>query len=68
MYRDGKYTRSALYPVLRHFNLTLVAWAMRKYRRLRHRKTWAAKFMEKIAEENPDLLAHWRCGMLGAFA
>lgn len=64
----GKYTRSALYPVLRHFNLTLVAWAMRKYRRLRHRKTWAAKFMEKIAEENPDLLAHWRCGMLGAFA
>lgn len=64
----GKYTRSALYPVLRHFNLTLVAWAMRKYRRFRHRKTWAAKFMERISEENPRLFAHWRYGMQGAFA
>ncbi len=64
----GKYTRSGLYPMLRHFNLTLVAWAMRKYRRLRNRKTWAAKFMERIAEENPYLFAHWRCGMFGAFA
>lgn len=64
----GKYTRSALYPVMRHFNLTLVAWAMRKHRRFYRRRTWAAKFMEKIAEENPRLFAHWRCGMLGAFA
>ncbi|MDA0831621.1 MAG: group II intron reverse transcriptase/maturase [Proteobacteria bacterium] len=64
----GKYTRSALYSMLRHFNLTLVAWAMRKYRRFRHRKTWAAKFMERISEENPRLFAHWRCGMQGSFA
>lgn len=64
----GQYNRSALYPLFRHVNLTLVAWAMRKYRRLRQRKTWAAKFMERISAENPGLFAHWRCGMQGAFA
>ena len=34
----GKYNRSALNPVLRHFNRTLIAWAMKKYKRLRRRK------------------------------
>ncbi|MEF8715524.1 MAG: group II intron maturase-specific domain-containing protein [Accumulibacter sp.] len=29
----GRFYRSAMYPVFRHFNKTLVAWAMRKYRR-----------------------------------
>jgi group II intron reverse transcriptase/maturase len=64
----GKYSKSALYPVCRHFNMTLVAWVTRKYRRFRHRKVWAAKFLEKIAEENPKLFVHWRNGMKGAFA
>jgi len=64
----GKYTRSALYPVWRHFNQTLIAWAMRKYRRFRNRKTWAAKFMEKISETQPNLFVHWRAGMIGGFA
>jgi hypothetical protein len=64
----GKYSRSALYPMLRHFNMTLVAWAMRKHKRFRHRKTWAAKFLEGIAEENPQIFVHWRKGMKGAFA
>ena len=64
----GKYNRSSLYPVWRHFNKTLVSWAMRKYRRLRHRKTRAAKFLERIAEENSKLFVHWRNGMKGAFA
>ena len=64
----GEYNRSALYPVWRHFNLTLIAWAMRKYRRFRDRKTWASKFMERISEEQPTLFAHWRSGMVGAFA
>ncbi len=34
----GKFSRSAMYPVLRHFNKTLVAWAMRKYKRLKGHK------------------------------
>jgi RNA-directed DNA polymerase len=64
----GKYSRSALYPMLWHFNHTLVAWAVRKFRRFRQRKTWASKFMQKIAEESPQLFVHWRCGMKGSFA
>jgi len=64
----GKYCRSALYPMLRHFNKTLVAWAMKKYRRLRKRKTRAGKFIERISKENRNVFAHWRCGMQGAFA
>lgn len=64
----GRYQRSALYPIWRHFNKTLVAWAMRKYKRFRNRKTWASKFLENIAEKEPHLFAHWRAGMQGAFA
>ena len=64
----GKYCRSALYPMMRHFNKTLVAWAMKKYRRLRKRKTRAGKFIERISKENRNLFAHWRCDMQGAFA
>ncbi len=64
----GKYSRSGLYPMLRHFNKTLVAWAMKKYRRLCRRKTRAAKFVARIAGESPHLFVHWRCGMRGAFA
>jgi RNA-directed DNA polymerase len=31
----GRYYPSAMYPLYRHINNTLVAWAMRKYRRLK---------------------------------
>jgi RNA-directed DNA polymerase len=64
----GRYFPSALYPVFRHFNCTLVMWAMRKYKRFRNRKTQAAIFLEKIAKREPHLFAHWKCGMVGAFA
>lgn len=64
----GRYYPSALYPLLRHFNLTLVAWAMRKYKRLKGHKTRAAIFLEKIVEREPQLFVHWKRGMTGAFA
>jgi RNA-directed DNA polymerase len=63
----GKYQRSALYPVLRHFNKTLVKWAMRKYKKLRGHKTRASFFLQKIARREPDLFAHWKIGMIGSF-
>lgn len=63
----GRYTRSALYPVFRHFNATLVMWAMRKYRKFRDRRTHASIFLQKISEKNPHLFAHWKIGMIGAF-
>ncbi|MBF0502955.1 MAG: group II intron reverse transcriptase/maturase, partial [Candidatus Riflebacteria bacterium] len=63
----GRYCPSAMYPVLRHFNRTLVAWAMRKYRRLKGHKTRACIFMESISKRQPGLFAHWKRGMVGAF-
>jgi RNA-directed DNA polymerase len=68
LYYYGRYQRSAMYPVWRHFNKTLIAWAVRKYKRLRNRKVWAAKFLERISKKQPNLFAHWRAGMQGAFA
>ena len=64
----GKFCRSAMYPVFRHFNKTLVAWAMRKYRRLKGHKTRASMFLEQLSEKQPHLFVHWQKGMAGAFA
>lgn len=63
----GRYNRSALYPVFRHFNKTLVAWARRKYKKLRG-KTRAVAMLESIAKREPYLFAHWKIGMIGSFA
>jgi len=59
---------SAMYPVFRHINKTLVAWAMRKYRRLKGHKTRASLFLENVAEKQPHLFVHWQRGTVGAFA
>lgn len=64
----GRFRPSAMYPVLRHFNRTLVAWAMRKYRRLKGHKTRAGLFIEGISKRQPNLFVHWQRGMVGAFA
>ena len=63
----GRYRRSELYPVLRHFNLTLVAWAMAKHKRFRGRKTRASRWLIEISKRDPGLFAHWQAGMVGAF-
>jgi RNA-directed DNA polymerase len=63
----GKYTPSAMQPVWRHFNTTLVAWAMRKYRRLDGHKIRAGKFIERIAVRQPHLFIHWQRGTAGSF-
>ena len=64
----GRFRRSAMYAICRHFNMTLVAWAMKKYKHLRGRRTKTVKLFERIAERHPNLFAHWRIGMVGSFA
>ena len=64
----GQFCPSALYPMLRHFNMTLVAWAMRKYRRLKGHKTRASLFIEGIVKRQPWLFVHWQRGRVGGFA
>lgn len=62
----GRYYPSALAPLWRHFNKTLVSWAMRKYKKLRS-KTRAGRMLARIAEENSKLFIHWQKGIVGAF-
>jgi RNA-directed DNA polymerase len=64
----GRYNRTALETMLRHVNLTLVGWAMRKFKRFQGRKVGAARFLEKLVRIQPALFEHWRIGMIGAFA
>jgi RNA-directed DNA polymerase len=64
----GRFSPSAMSPVLRHFDKTLVAWAMRKYKRLKGHKIRACLFLESIAKRQPDLFVHWRKRMADGLA
>lgn len=64
----GKYTKTAMVPMARHFNQTLVYWAMKKYRHLHGHKVKAGRYMENMAKANRYLFAHWRIGWIGGFA
>jgi RNA-directed DNA polymerase len=64
----GRYAPSALYPLLRYVNQTLLAWMMRKFKRFAAHKFRAGRFLERLARENADLFVHWRLGMTGTFA
>lgn len=64
----GCYNKSALTSVMIHFNKTLTAWAMRKYKKLRSRKTKASLFILKVQKEKPQLFSHWKQGFYIKFA
>jgi hypothetical protein len=64
----GRYNPTALAPMLRHVNLTLKGWVMRKFKRFRGHKVRATYFLEKLVRTNAALFDHWRIGMIGAFA
>lgn len=55
----GRFNQSAMYPVLRHFNNNLAAWAMKKYKHLHERKKKMTQFFEGIIKAQPNLFAHW---------
>ena len=63
----GRYAPGQLEPMLRHVNLTLLRWVMRKFKRFATRKVAAGRFLERLAKAR-ELLVHWRLGMIGAFA
>ena len=64
----GCYHRTALNSVMLYFNQSLKAWAMRKYKKLRGRKTRASLFIQKVQRESPQLFSHWRQGLGIGFA
>jgi len=63
----GRYAPSALSPLLRYVDQTLVAWAQRKFKRFERDATVAGQFVEKLATEPPNLFGHWQLGMTGTF-
>jgi group II intron reverse transcriptase/maturase len=64
----GRYAPSALSPMLRYVNQTLVRWAMRKFKRFKAHKIRASRFLQKLVREKMSLFVHWRIGMTGTFA
>jgi RNA-directed DNA polymerase len=64
----GRYTPSALGPILRYVNLTVRAWMMRKFKRFKGHTTKTGCFLEGLSRESPGLFAHWNVGMSGFFA
>lgn len=55
----GRFYKSALHAVFRHFNGILVRWAMRKYKRLQRHRLRAERWLGGIARREPRLFAHW---------
>lgn len=64
----GCYNKAALYPVLRHFNMTLVSWAKRKFKKLKASKAKAGVFIRNISKRNAGMFAHWKLGIACTFA
>lgn len=58
----GHYNKAALESVMRHFNHTLVLWAMRKFGKLKRHKTQAFQFIDRVKVESPELFVHWKLG------
>jgi len=64
----GRYCPSAMYPMWKYINATLVAWAMRKYKRYAGRKIQAGQMIGSIATKRRRLFVHWHQSSIGAFA
>ena len=64
----GRYTRSALGPLLRYVNQTLRACLMRKFKRFMGHKTKTGQLIDRLSRESADLFAHWKLGMRGSSA
>jgi RNA-directed DNA polymerase len=56
----GRYSRSALVPLVDYVNRKLKAWIMRKYKRFQGHTTRASEFLRKLAQENGALFVHWQ--------
>jgi RNA-directed DNA polymerase len=59
----GSYYKSALYPILRHFNRILVRWVTGKYKRFRRHRRRAEYWLGRVANKEPYLFTHWRMGI-----
>ena len=59
----GRFYRSALIPVLRCLERSMIYWARRKYQRLRRHKRRAVYWLGRISRRQPDLFVLWQMGL-----
>jgi RNA-directed DNA polymerase len=64
----GHYYPTAMHPLWRYVNATLVAWTMRKYKRYKGKKIQAGRKLWSIAYKRRRLFVHWHQSSNGAFA
>jgi len=64
----GRYSPSGMHSVWKYVNATLIAWAMRKYKRYNGRKIQAGQMIGSIAIKRRKLFVHWHQSTVGAFA
>jgi RNA-directed DNA polymerase len=60
----GCFYKSQLYSVLRHMNRALTYWARRKYKKLAVHKRRTSSWLGRLAQNRPELFAHWQMGIL----
>jgi group II intron reverse transcriptase/maturase len=63
----GKFNKSALKPVMRQVNFTLIKWCTGKYKKFRFSKSKAVWYMVETFQKRPNLFAHWKLGIQGSF-
>jgi len=63
----GRFSQSAMKPVARQINHTLIKWCMNKYKSFRFSKPRAIQFMVEMSEKRSGLFAHWRRKLGGSF-
>ena len=62
----GSYYMSEFKKVISHLNGILVMWAVRKYRRFKGGRARARQWVGQLAQRAPELLFHWKVGVLPA--
>jgi RNA-directed DNA polymerase len=54
--------------MVRYVNQTLLAWAMRKFKRFRGHKIRTSHFLQRLVQDHARLFVHWQLGLKGTFA
>jgi RNA-directed DNA polymerase len=61
----GQFYKSKLASVLGQFDYALRRWARRKFKRLKAGPTRAGAWLRRVAQQKPDLFAHWAITFAG---
>lgn len=60
----GKFHKSAMYPIYRQIDQSLIKWAKRKFKNLRNSWQKARKWLKEIAKREANMLAIWKPGIM----